>query len=280
MIVTPDLITAEYVKTVLKKRERDIHKGDCGKVLVIAGTRGMAGAAILCGKAALRSGAGLVRVAVSEELFPIIQTALPEATCVEKQISPASLKAYDAIAIGPGLGEHNENEELTLMILKEFKKTVIIDADGLNALARAGEVGALKYSQAKVVITPHMGEAKRLIPGYADADRLTIADMLVQETGSVVVLKGADTIVASPSETMYFNTTGNPGMATGGSGDVLTGMIAALAGQTGNTWDSAKAGVFLHGLAGDIASEKFGEYGLIAGDIAEAAAFAIKKMMD
>jgi len=131
-----------------------------------------------------------------------------------------------------------------------------------------------------VIITPHMGEARRFITDYTEVDRLRIAEMLIEQTGAIVVLKGADTIVASGLKGAFVNTTGNPGMATGGSGDVLTGIIAAFAGQFESPLDSAKAGVFIHGLAGDIAEEKYGEYGMTASDIAEATAFAIKKITE
>ena len=274
------LITGKYVVNVLRKRKRDIHKGDCGKVLVAAGSKTMAGAAVLCGRAAFRAGAGLVRVAIDEELFHIIQIALPEATCADRQFTGQILEAYDSIAIGPGLGENPENEKMIDVILSEFEKTVVIDADGLNAIARAGKVDALKNTKATVIITPHMGEARRFITDYTEVDRLRIAEMLIEQTGAIVVLKGADTIVASGLKGAFVNTTGNPGMATGGSGDVLTGIIAAFAGQFESPLDSAKAGVFIHGLAGDIAEEKYGEYGMTASDIAEATAFAIKKITE
>lgn len=273
-----DLITEEYVKSVLKRRGRETHKGECGKILVIAGSKGMAGAAVLCGKAALRAGAGLVRVSAEEALYPIIQTALPEATCVPRRVSLLKIAEYDAIAIGPGLGEYPENEAIIEYILDEYEKTVVLDADGLNTLAGAGKAGSLKNARAKAIITPHMGEAKRLVPDCKETDRMKIAEALRDATGAIVVLKGAGTIVMGHAHGTLVNTTGNPGMATGGSGDVLTGIIAAFAGQTKNPWDSTAAGVYIHGLAGDIAAGTFGEYGLIAGDIAEAAAFAIKKV--
>ena len=272
------MITEEYVRTVIRKRWLDMHKGDCGKILVIAGSKGMAGAALLCGKACFRAGAGLVRIAIDEELYPIIQTALPEATCVPRQLTKLDISEYHAIAVGPGLGNYPENEEIIEHILTEYERTVVLDADGLNTLALAGKVKLLRDTKAKVIITPHMGEARRLIPDSSETDRLKTVEMLIQEMGTIVVLKGADTIVAGAEHGFFTNTTGNPGMATGGSGDVLTGIIAAIAGQTKNPWDSAKTGVFIHGLAGDIASETFGEYGMTAMDIAEATAFAIKKI--
>ena len=275
-----NLITAEYVKTVLKEREKDMHKGECGKVLVIAGSKGMAGAAVLCGKGAYRAGAGLVRISIGEELFPIIQVALPEAMCRDRFIRAADLEDYDSIAIGPGLSDNPENEALIEMILAEYGKTVVLDADGLNAITKAGMTGRLKNSKARAIITPHMGEANRLLEGGTETDRVKVAEKLVEKTGAIVVLKGAGTIVASAEEGIFINNTGNPGMATGGSGDVLTGIIAAFAGQGKSPWDAAKAGTFIHGMAGDIAAETFGEYGMTAMDIAEATALSIKKIAD
>jgi len=287
-----ELITMEYVNTVIKERKRDVHKGDCGKILVIAGSKGMAGAAVLCARAAYKAGAGLVRTAIDEALYPILQTALPEATCVSRQLSGSDLMDYDAIAVGPGLGDDARNEKLIESILSEYDKTVVLDADGLNTLAKTGKVHLMKNTSAKVIITPHMGEAKRLIlskraeedwpggDGYSEEDRLKVAKMLMEETDAIVVLKGAGTIVASKSNGTYMNTTGNPGMATGGSGDVLTGIIAALAGQTKNAWDSAKAGVFIHGMAGDMAAFAVGEYGMTAMDIADMTAYVLKLSED
>ncbi|MCL1808987.1 MAG: NAD(P)H-hydrate dehydratase [Clostridiales bacterium] len=282
-----ELITAEYAESVIKDRRRDAHKGDFGKVLVVAGSKGMAGAAILCGKAAYRAGAGLVRVAIDESLFPIIQIALPEATCVPR----LAFSGHDAIAAGPGLGDFPENEELICRVLQECDNTVVLDADGLNALAKMGKAGALKAAAAKVVITPHMGEAKRLIPKSrvdrewpaetaSDESRLKIAEMLIDETGAIVVLKGAGTIVACTGHGACINTTGNPGMATGGSGDVLAGIVAALAGQGLEPWDAAKAGVFVHGMAGDMAADAVGEHGMTAMDIVDMTALAIEKIMN
>ena len=282
-------ITAEYVNTAIVDRKKDVHKGDCGKVLVIAGSKGMAGAAVICGRAAYRAGAGLVRVSIEEELYPIIQTALPEATCVGRALTEMDLSGYDAIAIGPGLGNGAANVKLVVSVLNDYDKTVVLDADGLNALAEAGLVSSLKTVPANAIITPHIGEAKRLIPkarverewpedSLSEPGRMKITEMLLEETGAIVVLKGAGTIVACTREGSHVNTTGNPGMATGGSGDSLTGIIAALAGQGRSAFDAAKSGVYIHGLAGDMAADKIGEHGMTAMDIAEMTALAIKEI--
>lgn len=275
------LITKAYVNTFIKKRERDIHKGNCGRVLVYAGSKGMAGAAVLCARAALRTGAGLVRVSIPEELFPILQIGVPEATCITRERLFEDLMQYSAIAIGPGLGDEIQNGNLIKKILYTADKPVVVDADGLNLLR--DDLGSMKNAKAKLVITPHPGEAARLLgrkTSEINADRLGSALELAAVTGAVTVLKGAGSVVATPDGKTYINTTGNPGMATGGSGDVLTGVIAALAGQGLDPEAAATAGVFLHGLAGDLASVQMGEYGLIASDIADMVALAIKSILE
>lgn len=277
------LITLEYVNTVIKRRKRNIHKGDCGRVLLIAGSLGMAGAAVLCGRGALRSGAGLVSISTLDELFPIIQVGVPEATCVSRSSLNLDKQRYDAIAAGPGLGEELKNANLIRKILQEYEGTFVLDADALNQISLNNMQDDLKKSKSKVIITPHIGEAARLINidiTCAKAmDRQELSRRLVDKTKAIVVLKGEGSIVAMPGGKSYTNTTGNPGMATGGAGDVLTGIIVSLAGQGLLPEDAAKAGVYLHGLAGDLGSQHFGEYGLIAGDIAEMVALAIKETL-
>lgn len=275
------LITLAYVNTFIKKRERDLHKGNCGKVLILAGSKGMAGAAVLCARAALRTGAGLVRVSVPEELFPILQIGVPEATCITRERLFEDLTQYSAIAIGPGLGDDIKNGSLIKKIINTTDKPVVIDADGLNLLR--DDPGAMKNARAKLIITPHPGEAARLLDrktAEINQSRQLSARELAAVTGAVTVLKGAGSVVATPDGKTYINTTGNPGMATGGSGDVLTGVIAALAGQGLDPEPAAAAGVFLHGLAGDLASDRTGEYGLIARDIANMVALAIKSILE
>lgn len=275
------LITSAYVNTFIKKRERDIHKGNCGKVLVVAGSKGMAGAAVLCARAALRTGAGLVRVSIPDELFPIVQIGVPEATCITRERIFEDLMQYSVIAVGPGLGVDAENGRMIKKILYMTDKPVVLDADGLNALK--DELDTMKNSRAKLIITPHPGEAARLLDqktSEVNGDRLASARGLAAATGAITVLKGAGSIVATPEGKTYINTTGNPGMATGGSGDVLTGVIAALAGQGLDPEAAAAAGVYLHGLAGDIASDQMGEYGLIASDIANMVALAVKSILE
>lgn len=275
------LITAPFVHTLIKRRNQDIHKGDCGRVLIMAGKEGMAGAAVLCTRAALRAGSGLVRVSLPEGLFPILQISVPEATCTSRELSLEDLSAYDAIAAGPGLGDERKNEDQIRKILACRDKPVVLDADALNLLK--DDLSAMKNAKARLILTPHPGEAARLLKVSAaeiNEHRVLWAQRLTEATGAVIVLKGAATVVATPGEKTYINTTGNPGMATAGSGDALTGLIAALAGQGLSQESAAAAGVYLHGLAGDMAARVWGEYGLLASDIAESIALAIKTTID
>ena len=277
------LIDLEYVNTVIKERPRDIHKGDCGRVLVIAGSVGMAGAAMLCARGALRAGAGLVRISAPQELYPILQVGVPEATCVSRDISKLDYMTHDVIAIGPGLGDDDTNGELLESILKNYKKTLVLDADGINTICRADLGQALMNTEATVIMTPHPGEAKRFLEyfglPYDKENREKVLNDLVVCSNAICVLKGSGTLVAARDEKSYINTTGNPGMATGGSGDVLTGIIAALVGQGLTPVDAAKAGVFIHGMAGDISARQMGETGMTAGDIAQNTALAFKQII-
>lgn len=310
------IITGDLVKTKIRKRRKEIHKGDCGRVLVVAGSEGMMGAAVLACRAALRSGAGLVQLAIPENLFPVAQIAVPEATCRKRSFSLEDLAKYDAVAAGPGLGTSKESVEVIRNILEFYSGPLVLDADGLNVVAEEenGLLPLLQNRSGQTVITPHIGEAKRLLPdfrwpqdfrgssevsgasrasGLAEVQgtvRSQMADRLKEKTGAAVVLKGSESLVAAGDFATYINTTGNPGMATGGSGDVLTGLIAGLWGQKQPTddggWerlsglDAAVCGVYLHGLAGDLAARELGEYGLIASDIVEKIPFAVKKILE
>lgn len=312
------MITEKTVKNRIGRRKKEIHKGDCGRILIAAGSWGMAGAAILAARAALRAGAGLVRLAIPEELFPIVQVGVPEATCIRRSLSNLDLTACDAVCAGPGLGEGKESIALITKLLESCEKTLVIDADGLNIIAHQDLFGLLQRRQARfpmrTILTPHMGEAGRLLGAdfpprtdlHSSEVRLGIAQALTEKTGAIVVLKGAGTLVAAPGMQAYTNTTGNPGMATGGSGDVLSGIITGLAGQklqdTGtespaaadgeadicakslnddgrmSAWDAALCGVYIHGLAGDLAAQELGEYGVTAGDLALYTAYALKQL--
>jgi len=276
------LTDRDFVHTVIKKRPRDIHKGDCGRVLLICGSEEMAGAAIFATKAAIKSGSGLVYTCTDRKIFPVLQISVPEGICKSWDKVKDDLSQYDAIAIGPGLGTGGDTAAMLTHILSCYQGPVIIDADGLNNVAANPELQDLvKTTGTKVIMTPHVGEARRLLGGQAgngDLSREELAAALMDKYQGVIVMKGAGTIVALSADEAYTNTTGNPGMATAGSGDVLTGIITSFAGQGMAAEDAARAGVFVHGLAGDLAAEHFGEYGLTASDIADYVPFALKEL--
>ena len=410
------IIDESYVKRILVKRKRDAHKGDFGRVLIYAGSVGMAGAAVLCARAALRTGAGLVQYLLTSfksPLYPILQTAVPEATCVrlsENSLQQAAfgqaqvefsdsgnagiifnLDRYDAVVAGCGLGQTEEQRRILGYILENYSGILLLDADALNMIAADAAVlhdeapyrsktvccsdknlyKKLLCCRAQIIITPHLGEAKRLLAAGTSADRKdtegagtemaaeTSADRkdpegagtemaavgpgsteklseedkenkreamvreLAEKYRAVAVLKGAGTLVmdgtaladavditdkvcpggpftdkgclggpltetsmasegasvkAAATDIIYKNTTGNPGMATAGSGDVLAGVIGALAAQKYKASDAARAGVFIHGLAGDLAAEALTEMSVTASDIVDNLPGALKKI--
>jgi len=274
----------------LPPRPTEGHKGTFGRVLVIAGSVGMTGAAALAGRAALRAGSGLVRVATSKSALPIVAaiepcyTTLPLAEDSEGRVSARALNAVlntvqenDVVAIGPGMGQSPGLRSIMEALVRQEGLRLLIDGDGLNNLSRLS--GWPKKCKADIVLTPHPGEMKRLWSGLfreeMPKDRQKTAGRMAQETGTVVALKGAGTVVTD-GQRVYVNTTGNPGMATAGSGDVLTGVITALLGQGLNRLDATILGVFTHGLAGDIASNRLGPISLMATDIIDALPEAFK----
>ena len=282
------IITEKTVKNIIERRNREIHKGSCGRILIAAGSVGMAGAAVLAARGALRSGVGLVQLSVPEEIFPIVQTGVFEATCLTDSLDNIDLSRYNAAAAGPGLGDSRESVEKVRILLDSFDGPLVLDADGLNIAAREEYFDLMRARGGRLIITPHMGEARRLMAkDFSEKmTRRELAEALAEKTGAVTVLKGAGTVVAAEGRKTYTNTTGNPGMATAGSGDVLTGIITSLCGQRHSDGrpieplEAALAGVYIHGLAGDLGAEEKGEYGLIAGDIAEYTAFAVKKILE
>ncbi len=274
----------------LASRPVEGHKGTFGRVLIVAGSIGMTGAAALCGRAALRSGAGLVRVATSRSALPIVAaiepcyTTLPLAEDDEGRISAKALHAIldavqenDVVAIGPGLGQSDGLRSIVGTLVQQQDVRLIVDGDGLNNLSRLSSWPTKR--KAELILTPHPGEMKRLWSGlFRDEmpkDRQETTVRMAQATGAVVVLKGAGTVVTD-GQRVYINTTGNPGMATAGSGDVLTGVTAALVGQGLSRLDAAILGVYLHGMAGDIASNRLGQISLMATDILDALPEAFK----
>lgn len=276
-------IKGEEIKKILRPRARDGHKGDYGKDLIVAGSHGMAGAAVMCGKACLKSGAGLVRFAAPVEIWTELQTAVPEATCVPRDVKRAKEK-YSAMVIGPGLGEEKNDVRMMNCILETYEGGLVIDADGLNDIWRFGMEDQVKSSGASIIMTPHPGEAAGLLWGYSRKEgqrieeRENTAVRLAEKFGATVVLKGAGTIIADQRGGVYVNGTGNPGMATGGSGDILAGMIAGFLGQGYDTIDAVRAAVYIHGLAGDIAADRFGEISMTAMDILDCLPYAFMQM--
>jgi len=275
----------QIIETIpkLKPRAVDAHKGDFGKVLIIAGSVGMSGAAALAGRAALRAGAGLVRVATAKSALPIVASIEPSYTTIPLaedsagQISSNAINTIltemnenDAVAFGPGVGISLKLRSVVQTLIEQKQLRLVIDGDGLNNLSKLKDWPS--KLKAEVVLTPHPGEMKRLWSGlFRDqmpSERQQQAAQLAKQTGTVVVLKGARTVVTD-SQKVYINKTGNPGMATAGSGDVLTGVITALIGQGFSIFDAAVLGVYIHGLAGDIAAEKIGQVSLMATDIIE-----------
>lgn len=274
----------------LPARPTEGHKGTFGRVLVIAGSVGMTGAAALAGRSALRAGSGLVRVATSKNALPIIAaiepcyTTLPLAEDDEGRISAKALHAIldavqgnDVVAFGPGMGQSTDLRSIVEAMIQQEGVNLLIDGDGLNNLSRLPDWP--KKRRAQLVLTPHPGEMKRLWSGLfreeMPENRQETAARMAQATGAVVALKGAGTVVTD-GEQVYINTTGNPGMGTAGSGDVLTGVVAALMGQGMNRFDATILGVFTHGLAGDIASNRLGQISLMATDIIDALPEAFK----
>jgi ADP-dependent NAD(P)H-hydrate dehydratase len=284
----------QIIKNVpkLKPRAKDAHKGDFGKVCIIAGSIGMSGAAALAGKAALRAGAGLVRVATPKSILPIIASIEPSFTTIplpednDGKIAANAINAIlnfipdnDCLAFGPGVGITGEVRSVLEKLLSQKGLRLVIDADGLNNLSKINDWP--EQTSAEVIITPHPGEMKRLWAGLIrtplPADRQKQAVEMANRTKAVIVLKGAGTVVTDGKK-VYINKTGNPGMATGGTGDVLTGIITALVGQKLSNFDAAVLGVYVHGLAGDIAVKKTGQISLIATDIIDAIGKAFRKI--
>ncbi|PSR03931.1 MAG: bifunctional ADP-dependent NAD(P)H-hydrate dehydratase/NAD(P)H-hydrate epimerase [Bacteroidetes bacterium SW_11_45_7] len=280
-----ELLTASDIATFFKPRETFDHKGTFGHVLTIAGSYGKMGAACLCAKSALRGGAGLVTAHVPQCGYNIIQTAIPEVMCSidqnEHYVSGIDdLSPFDAIAIGPGLDTRDHTAKALQQIFQKADQPLVIDADGLNLLSSHQALWHELPSGS--ILTPHPGEFKRLIGKNAkDSYReLELIRSFAMENNVILVLKRAYTVIAAPNGKCYFNSTGNPAMATGGSGDVLTGLIGSLLAQGYSPLQSAQSGVFLHGLAGDKATDRMGQQALIAGDIISFLGAAYKDIGD
>jgi NAD(P)H-hydrate epimerase len=289
------LMTQDTVRMSLPKRERSSHKGTFGHAGIIAGSVGKTGAAAMTAQAALRVGAGLVTVAVPTSVNDVVEGKLLEVMTAPMPETKARtfarialdrlvafMTARTAIAIGPGLSTHPETVELVQALTKHLDRPTVLDADALNALT--GRTALLASCKTPPIITPHPGEMARLeadaTPQTVNSDRIGTASRFARERGLIVVLKGARTVVARPDGVVAICPTGNPGMATAGTGDVLTGMIVGLLAQGVASWEAACAATYLHGAAGDLGAARKGEAGLIAGDVIENIPYAIKLLCE
>jgi hydroxyethylthiazole kinase-like uncharacterized protein yjeF len=280
----------EHIKKIPVRRE-DSHKGDYGKVFVVAGSPGLTGAAYLCCEGALRCGSGLVINGIPESLNPIMETKLTECMTLpltETQANTLGIAAKkdilsfarrcDVVALGPGLGRGAETKPLVKQLIKEIGCPIVLDADGIYDLE--GDMETLKDRQGRLILTPHPGEMANLTGkdiSEVQSMREEMSKRVAEATGAVVVLKGHRTVVADPGGEIYVNETGNSGMASGGMGDILTGMIASFIGQGIDDFSAAVIAVYLHGTAGDIAAEKKGPFSMAASDVLEYLPEAFKK---
>lgn len=268
-----ELLEVEDIQVLIKSRPQFAHKGIFGHALLIAGSYGMAGASILAARACLRSGIGLLTVHAPQRNVPILQLAVPEAIAEadasETEFAcPTDTDDYQAVAVGPGLGRSEETESALLEQLGTCQTPMVVDADALNILANHRH--ALTNLPKGTILTPHPKELERLVGKCQDSyERLTKACDLARTAKVHIILKGAYSAIITPTGKCYFNSTGNPGMATAGSGDVLTGILVALLAQGYTAEDAAKIGTYVHGLAGDSAQKKLGEISLTASDIVE-----------
>jgi len=287
-----ELVDEAAVRPYFARRKKDTHKGSYGHVLIFAGSLGKSGASSLAGRAGLRMGAGLVTVATAAGVLPSIARAMAElmteplAETPERTIASAALpravallKGKNAVLVGPGLSTHPSTAEFVLGLLPKIKVPCVIDADGLNIIA--SHLNVLADLEAPAILTPHPGEFARLA-GRTNEEvrrhRLELAPEFAAKHGVIVVLKGYRTLIASPDGRVFVNPTGNPGMATGGTGDVLGGMIASQIAQKQDVLGAALSAVFAHGLAGDVAADRLGERSLVAGDIIRCLPPALKAL--
>lgn len=279
------------VKKAVFDRPDDANKGALGSLLCICGCFGMAGAAIMAGKAALRCGLGLLKTALPKSIYPIAAGAIFESVFFPLEETPDGkisknnidfllfeAEKSSAVLIGCGLSVCDDTEKLVNSFIENCTKPLVLDADALNCVAKNPDI--LKKAKAPIIITPHPGEMARLVkstPKAVNENRAEIAADFAKEYGVVTVLKGAGTIIASPEGRVMINRTGNSGMATGGSGDVLAGMTGSLLAQGANPFAAAAAAVYLHGLAGDIAAEKLGRISMLPTDLINEISQAYRK---
>lgn len=265
----------EKVMDILPDRDPQAHKGDFGRILLLCGSRGYTGAAALAALGALRCGAGLVYLGVPESIYTIVATKLLEPVVFplsdkngmfaadNMDLLSEKLKRMDAVLIGPGIGLSDGSERVLTHVLTSFSGPIVIDADGINLLKAHKDI--LRGRTAPVILTPHEGEFTRFT-GCPITDRVRDAAELAGDLGVILLLKGRNSVITDGS-VCYINPTGNPGMAVGGSGDVLAGMITALLGQGISPLEAAACGAWLHGAAGDICAQELGQYGMLPSDM-------------
>ena len=292
-----NVTTPQDVARLIGPRPRDSNKGNFGHVLVVGGSLGKSGATAMAGMSALRAGAGLSTVATATSVLPTVASFHPELMTEplhETEAGTISLRALEygrfdelvkgktVLAIGPGISRNPETSEFVRTIVGRHRLPMVVDADGLNAFET--KTAQLTGTTRPLVITPHPGEMARLMGSTAaevQKDRLNVARMFAREHGLFVVLKGHRTLIAHPDGTVWVNTTGNPGMATGGTGDILTGIVAGMMAQhPGDIFEAVITAVYLHGLAGDIARETMGEHSLVATDLVNALPQAFNRVQD
>lgn len=273
---------SDFVRSVIPKRENNSQKGNYGKLLIIAGSQGMTGAAYLSAEAALKSGAGLITLACPESVNTILESKTTEVMTLPlpdkdghigetaTEILKERIGDFDAVLIGPGLGRSCDAIEVVKSVLKNSVVPVVVDADAIFAVSQDTEV--LKECTCDLIFTPHAMEMSRLSGldiGYIEENRIRVSREFSEEAGAVLLLKGHHTVVTAPSLEQYINSTGNPGMASGGSGDVLSGIVAALTARGIDTTLASACGAYIHGLAGDIAKDCYGVESMSANNILE-----------
>ncbi len=276
--------TEEHIQQLLKPRAKFSHKGTFGHSLLVVGSYGKMGAAIMSAHALLRSGAGLLTVCVPHCGYEIIQTSVPEAMALVNgnefiQFSELEVNSYSTIGIGPGIGTQKDTQQSVKVILESFSKPLVIDADALNAISINKEW--LKLIPHNSILTPHPKEFERLTKNVSnDFERHQLQIEFSKEYKVYLVLKGAHTCITTPDGKSYFNSTGNSGLAKGGSGDVLTGLITGLLAQGYTSFEASLIGVYVHGLAGDMTKEEKGEVAMIPTDVIENIPNAFKRLMN
>ncbi|MBP3626603.1 MAG: NAD(P)H-hydrate dehydratase [Clostridia bacterium] len=261
-------------------RRHNSHKGDFGTAIMICGSYGMCGAAILAARGALRSGVGILRAVICDSIYSPFTAAVPEAVCIPVKTGKNGtadsddnriyehISSGNALLIGCGMGNNEDTLKILEKIIKKADCPIVIDADGINALCR--RINIIREAKKEIILTPHPGEMARLCgvtTAEIEQNRIYYASKTAKELNVILVLKGANTIVALPNGKIFFNTTGNPGMATGGSGDVLAGITVSLLAQGVACEEAVKSAVYIHGAAGDLAAKQFGEMGMLPSDI-------------